>query len=127
MPVKPTDFLNLAINYTASGNEIQLRNAVSRAYYAGYLHIIERVNAAGISLVSSPSGMHEKLIHTLNANGCSKLNGGMKPPQQYEIAGILKLTKQLRAKADYSLNSTVTQDDKDAAIANAEELMRLVP
>ena len=127
MPVNPNDFLDIAIDYAASGDEIQLRNAVSRAYYAGYLHVLDRVNAAGIPLVGSSSGMHEKLIHTFNSNGCAKLNGGMKPPKQYEIAGLLKLTKQLRAKADYSLDSTITQDDKDAAISNAKELMKLVP
>lgn len=127
MPVKPSDFLDLAVNFTKSCDEIQLRNAVSRAYYAGYLHVAEKVNAAGILMVTSPSGMHEKLIHTFNACGCSKLNGGMTPPEQYAIAGLLKLTKQLRAKADYSLSATITQDDKDAAIRNARELIRLIP
>lgn len=127
MPVQPNDFLDIAIDYSASGDEMQLRNAVSRAYYAGYLHVVERVKAANILLVGSPSGLHEKLINTFNSNGCSKLNGGMTPPDQYKIAGLLKLTKQLRAKADYSLAITITQDDKDAAISNAKELMKLVP
>ncbi|WP_313506807.1 hypothetical protein [Kosakonia sacchari] len=127
MPVKPNDFLDLAIDYASSSDEIQLRNAVSRAYYAGYLHVLEKVNAAGIRLVGTPSGMHEKLISTFNSNGCAKLNGGMTPPQQYEVAGLLKLTKQLRARADYSLTLTITQDDKDTAISNALELMKLVP
>lgn len=127
MPVKPSDFLALATDYSKSCDEIQIRNAVSRAYYAGYLHVVERVNAAGILLVQSSSGVHEKLIHTLNANGCGKLNGGMKAPQQYEIAGLLKLTKQLRARADYSLADTITQDDKDTAIYNVREIMRLLP
>lgn len=127
MPVNPNDFLDIAIDYKSSSDEIQLRNAVSRAYYAGYLHIMEKINAAGILLVGSPSGLHEKLINTFNSAGCTKLNGGMSAPKQYEVAGLLKLTKQLRAKADYSLTSTITQDDKDAAISNAIELMKLVP
>lgn len=127
MPVTPSDFFDIAIDFNKSSDEIQLRNSVSRAYYAGYLHAISRVKAAGISLVTSPSGMHEKLIHTLNSNGCGALNGGMTPPQQCELAGILKLAKQLRTKSDYHLDDTVTQDDKDAVLDAANEIIKRLP
>lgn len=127
MPVTPSDFFDIAFDYSKSCDEIQLRNSVSRAYYACYLHAINRVKAAGISLVTSPSGMHEKLIHTLNANGCGALCGGMTPPQQYELAGMLKLAKQLRTKSDYHLDETVTQDDKDAVLLTANEIIKRLP
>ncbi|WP_275269530.1 hypothetical protein [Pantoea ananatis] len=127
MPVIPNDFLMLAQNFTSSCDEIQLRNSVSRAYYAGYLHVVSRIKSAGINLVTTQTGFHDKLIHTLNSNGCSKLNGGMTPKEQYELAGVLSLSKQLRTKADYYLDETITQYDKDSVITNTYEIYRLVP
>lgn len=127
MPVTPDDFLDLACDFDSAADEMQLRNSVSRAYYSGYLHVIDRVQKASILLSAAPSGMHDKLINSLNANMCSGLNGGMTPPKQAELAGILHLTKQLRTKADYKLTETVTQYDKDAAIANAREIKSMLP
>ncbi|MBS6740828.1 MAG: hypothetical protein KH310_22490 [Enterobacteriaceae bacterium] len=127
MPVTPDDFLDLACDFDSAVDEMQLRNSVSRAYYSGYLHVIDRIQKAGIALSAAPSGMHDKLINSLNSNLCSALNGGMPPTKQYELAGILKLTKQLRTKSDYKLSETVTQYDKDTAIANARQIKSMLP
>lgn len=127
MPVTPDDFLDLACDFNSAADEMQLRNSVSRAYYSAYLHVIERVKAAGILLTNAPSGMHEKLIHSLNSNLCSALNGGMKPVEQYELAGALSLAKQLRTKSDYKLSETVDQSNKDTAIDGAKAIKAMVP
>lgn len=126
MPVNPDDFLDIARDFNTASDEMLLRNSVSRAYYAGYLHTIKKINDAGILLSSSPAGMHEKLINSLNASLCGNLCGGMKPVKQMELAGILKLTKQLRTKADYKLDEKVTQSDRDTAIINARQIISLL-
>ncbi|MBU9842185.1 hypothetical protein J1780_19745 [Rahnella aceris] len=127
MPVIPDDFLDIAIDHAKSCDEIQLRNSVSRAYYAGYLHTIKKIEEANILLSSSPAGMHEKLINSLTSNQCSALGGGMLPPKQCELAGMLKLVKQLRTKADYKLDETVNQSDKDTAINTAADIIKFIP
>lgn len=127
MPVIPNDFLDISRSYSSACNEMQLRNSVSRAYYAGYLHVMEKIKAANILLSGSPSGTHDKLINSLNASLCGALCGGMTPKAQSELAGILHLTKQLRTKADYKLNTSVTQSDQLTAIKNAVEIMRRTP
>ncbi|POW55567.1 hypothetical protein C3408_16785 [Candidatus Pantoea alvi] len=127
MPVIPDDFLDIAINHAKACDEIQLRNSVSRAYYAGYLHAINKVNQAKVLLSGTPSGMHDKLINSLNANLCGALCGGMTPAKQLELAGMLKFVKQLRTKADYKLDETVNQSDKDAAIDMAAEIIKFLP
>ncbi|BCQ40892.1 hypothetical protein ERHA54_34950 [Erwinia rhapontici] len=127
MPVIPDDFLDLAIKHDDACDEMQLRNSVSRAYYAGYLHIIQRINESKILLSGTPAGMHDKLINSLNANMCGALCGGMTPSKQLELAGMLKIVKQLRTKADYKLNDTVNQSDKDTAIDMAADIIRFLP
>lgn len=127
MPVNPDDFLKLAENFSKSCDEIQLRNSVSRAYYAGYLHVVSKIKSAGIQLVTTQTGFHDKLINTLNSNGCGKLNGGMTPKEQYELAGVLSLSKQLRTKADYYLDETITQYDKDSVITNTYKIFSMLP
>ena len=71
--------------------------------------------------------MHDKLINSLNANLCGALCGGMTPAKQLELAGMLKFVKQLRTKADYKLDETVNQSDKDAAIDMAAEIIKSPP
>ena len=127
MPVTPDDFFDLACDFDSAVDEMQLRNSVSRAYYSAYLHVIEKVKAAGILLTTAPSGMHEKLIHSLNSNLCNALNGGMKPAKQYELAGALALAKQLRTMSDYKLAETVEQSHKDTALDSTKTIKTMVP
>ncbi|WP_370620460.1 hypothetical protein [Pantoea ananatis] len=126
MPVIPDDFLDIAIRHDDACDEMQLRNSVSRAYYAGYLYTIQKIDEANILLSGSPSGMHEKLINSLNASMCGNLCGGMPPAKQFELAGMLKIVKQLRTKADYKLEDTVNQTDKDTAIDTAADIIKFL-
>ena len=125
--VTPDDVFDLALAFDSAVVEMQHRNSVSRAYYSAYLHVIDRVEAAGILLTTAPSGMHDKLIHSLNSNLCGALNGGMKPAKQYELAGALALAKQLRTKSDYKLSETVNQSHKDTALDSARAIKAMVP
>ena len=126
MPVTPSDFLSIASD-TPAPTEMLIRNAVSRAYYSGYLHVQQKVSALKLSLPRATGGVHARLIDALNKGACSSLNNGLSHDVQLEIAGLLSLSKQLRTKADYKINTTITNTDKATAIANAQAVFKLLP
>ncbi|HHA1555167.1 MULTISPECIES: hypothetical protein [Enterobacter] len=126
MPVTPRDFLAVASDLPVS-DEMLNRNAVSRAYYSGYLHVNKKVVALNLPLPKVNGGVHARLINGLNNGACSDLNNGISHDVQLEIAGLLSLSKQLRTKADYKLNMTINNTDKATAIANAKAVFALLP
>lgn len=126
MPVTPRDFLAVASDLPVS-DEMLNRNAVSRAYYSGYLHVNEKVVALNLPLPKVNGGVHARLINGLNNGVCSDLNNGISHDVQLEIAGLLSLSKQLRTKADYKLNMTINNTDKATSIANAKAVFALLP
>lgn len=108
MSIQPSDFLDSAASYIAADtSEVSIRNAVSRAYYASFHCCTDSFPEDELPLSNEPNkGMHKQYISQL-----AQCDAGS-PPRS---AGIkLQALHSRRIKADYKLDSIVTQ--RDAAI-----------
>lgn len=108
MSIQPSDFLDSAASYIAADtSEVSIRNAVSRAYYAAFHCCTDSFLENELPPSSeSGKGMHKQYISQL-----TQCDAGS-PPRS---AGIkLQALHGRRIKADYKLDSIVTQ--RDAAL-----------
>lgn len=128
MSVSPIDFLVIAESKEMVADEMIIRNSVSRAYYAAYLHARQRVEEAKIDISSCKhGGVHQKLIDSFNRRMCGKVCCGIEDDKQDEIAGLLSLGKKLRVKSDYKLTTQVYESDKETVINIAKKIITLLP
>ncbi|WP_145547094.1 hypothetical protein [Yersinia intermedia] len=127
MPVTPNDFLIIAVDPSSASSEMILRNAISRAYYSGYLHAKQKTHNAGIQLPSGSGGVHQQLIKAFELGLCGDVSNGLSTVQQNKIAGLLSMTKHLRTKSDYKLHLSVNETEKATAIANCQTIQSLMP
>lgn len=108
MSIQPSDFLDSAASYIAADiSEVSIRNAVSRAYYAAFHCCADSFSENELPASNEPSkGMHKQYISQL-----TQCDAGSSP----RSAGIkLQALHSRRIKADYKLDSIVTQ--RDAAL-----------
>ncbi|MDO9104060.1 MAG: hypothetical protein Q7U57_03775 [Methylovulum sp.] len=113
MPVDKQEFLQFAKSLP-EGTEIQIRNAVSRAYYAAYHACLEVYSIDN----SVEGGVHSKLISSLIKS--TDVN-------DRKIGFILQQLKGLRTVADYYLSETVSAHDKETSIKQTEKLIEALP
>jgi len=112
MAIKKEDFLSFA-KALPEDCEINLRNAMSRAYYAAYHGCLEIYEADR----SANGGVHNKLIIALK-------NSPDRKDRQLGI--ILDQLRLLRRTADYYLSESITLSDKQTAIKQAEKLLAIL-
>ncbi|WP_026600230.1 hypothetical protein [Methylomonas sp. 11b] len=113
MPIDKWEFLQFA-KALPDDSEIQIRNSISRAYYAAYHHCLDVYKMDS----SADGGVHAKLI-----------SGLVKSPDTNDkkIGYILKQLRALRTTADYDLSSTVTANDKYTTVSQTERLIDILP
>ncbi|MDD4913520.1 MAG: hypothetical protein PHW13_00610 [Methylococcales bacterium] len=111
MAINKDEFLSFAKNLPAY-NEINNRNAISRAYYAAYHHCSEKF----LANKNISGGVHSQLIDSLVKSPSST---------DRQIGYMLKNLKDRRTTADYFLNDEVTFDDRQKTIKSTEMLIAL--
>jgi len=109
MPIDKQAFLQFAKSLPEN-TEIQIRNSVSRAYYAAYHACLEVYKMDG----SADGGVHAKLI-----SGLTKSTDA----NDRKIGFILQQLKGFRTVADYHLSATVLVQDKETSIKQTEKLL----
>lgn len=107
MPVTVDDFLNSALSFDDSDNEMTLRNRISRAYYSAYLLAREVQVASKVKVPLAKGGVHAQLI----AFYTDGLSPDVSLATQREVAGLLQMAKVLRTKADYKINCKIPSSD----------------
>lgn len=104
--------------------EVDVRTAISRAYYAAY-HVAntfhEHLPSPGIS-PQREYGMHEELIYRLT--NPSVRDDGQRVLSK-KIGFILKTLKTRRTEADYRLFLNILPEMAELQIAEAENLVKL--
>lgn len=113
MAVTFGDFLDFAKSLPED-REIDIRNSISRAYYAAYHACYPNYSHDRLA----EGGVHNKLISAL-----------IKSPsaQDRRVGYILQQIKSLRTVADYSLTEAITVTDKRAAVKQTESLLAILP
>ena len=112
MAIDPIEFLNFAKSLPEQG-EINLRNAMSRSFYAAF-------HACNLKYEPSSyekGGSHKKLIYSLKNSPSSK---------DRAIGYILEQLKGHRVVADYHLESDVKHSDRNISISQAEQLIQKI-
>jgi len=112
MPIDKQEFLQFAKSLPED-TEIQIRNAVSRAYYAAFHACLEVYNIDG----SAEGGVHAKLISGLKAS--VDIN-------DRKIGYVLEQLTGLRTVADYHLSATISIQDKETSIKQTEKLLEVL-
>ena len=112
MAINHLEFLDFAKSLPEQG-EINLRNAISRAFYAAF----HACNLKYSTSAAEDGGSHAKLISTLKKSNNSN---------DIAIGFILAQLKGLRVMADYHLRLDVKSTDRETSILQAEQLMRKI-
>jgi uncharacterized protein (UPF0332 family) len=121
MSISKDDFINSAKVIIQGNNEIDYRNASSRAYY-GAFHEAERISKIySNGIIDAQVGMHERVIKNLKTHtGFSKTDLLIN-----QIAALLAMCKKQRVKADYHLMKKFHQFDAKAVISMCETIINL--
>lgn len=115
MPVNSSDFLEFAKACVNRNDEIGHRNAVARAYYSAYHHILP-------CMTHGPKDSHQGLIDYLMTDAWK----GNEPYSKLELTGLgiaLQALKDQRVISDYRLDATVTSVDSLTSIRMTEKLI----
>lgn len=112
MAIDKSEFLEFANNLPAI-NEINNRNAISRAYYAAFHYC----NEAFYSNRQASGGVHARLIDGLikSTNSADR-----------QIGYILQDIRNRRTIADYELTHEVTPTDRETTIKLATKLIKQI-
>ena len=124
MSVTPDDWLNEARHHADCCEEIGLRTAVSRGYYAGYHRALE-VSLLCPNPPPAPDkneGVHAYLIRRFKSAPTKGFAGST---LAREIGARLAQSRALRVMADYELSKTVRTNDARSSIHCAEKIDKL--
>ncbi|HCA0685133.1 TPA: hypothetical protein MNM99_003592 [Citrobacter freundii] len=116
MPVCSNDFIEFAKDCEKRNDEIGYRNAIARAYYGAYHHVLP-------CMTLGPKDNHQGLIDYL-VNDAWK---GNEPYSKSELVGLgyaLQSLKDQRIICDYRLGDTITPTQSRTAIKTAEKLIQ---
>lgn len=121
MPSTPKDFYTSALELSKGEREIDLRNAISRAYYSIFL---ECRDLAGDPIRSPDDiGSHDACInfYIKNRNGQDDID------RLHMRAGyILRKAKKGRVKADYRTHETCTDADVQLMFHDMNEIKNIL-
>lgn len=115
MPVNSIDFLTFAKSSMQRKDEIGFRNAVARAYYCAYHHVLPCMQLG-------PKDSHQGLIDYLK-NDSWKGNENFAKADLVGLGYILDTMKAKRVISDYRLDANVTETEAKVAILSAENLI----
>lgn len=124
MAIQPRDLHDLAAFLAQQNGEAALRAAISRAYYACFHAVISLARQKNIppSNRSRHRGEHQKRIGGLEEFGVAR---GPQGTRFVLLAKQLWNLKTLREEADYQLDLTMTVQDRQQAMVQADRLMDL--
>lgn len=112
MTIAPKDLLAFSESLVSSTDEVTLRAAASRAYYAAYHHSLSYAIENEIEILKAPpeerAGVHGDLIYTFRQHSAENIR---------QAAYSLQQAKDIRSKADYKLQSNLVNNDVQLVIA----------
>ena len=114
MAVRPKQLLDAANEMAKGSQEVDFRNAASRAYYAAYHRC--RPIAKRNGLRSSDRGVHSDVINTLLTTT---------KPRLKQLAQLLTRCKGLRAKADYNIDEDFRRSEAQASTRQAQKIFTI--
>lgn len=121
MSITPEQLLDLAKSITAD-SEVQIRDAIGRAYYAAY-HTAKLFHAAMPTPGALPTkncGVHGELIHQLKNPRTSI--GNDQSIKSKQIGYILHTIKPIRKRADYDLDLSMNSTELQQIIKETEKI-----
>lgn len=98
-------FLVSAITNFNFGDEIGYRNAISRAYYSTYHKSLSRITR----MPRANGSHHAALIKYLESKECCK-NEKYQAETLKELAACMRQLRGMRNRADYNLDTIITQE-----------------
>lgn len=124
--VTPDQILTLAEDLAARGDEVGLRSAISRAYYASYHALLPRANELPVVVVSPHPGRvgHRELVRRLELwqHPNPKLNSKKHPAILQ--SKLLRAMISAREQADYHLHLPVQVRGVDLQLIRARGALR---
>lgn len=117
MSVTSDDFIAFAKDCCSRKDEIGYRNAIARAYYGAYHHVLPH-------LKNGPKENHQGLIDYLTKMAW---RDDAEPYSGNSLKGLgfgLQALKDQRIICDYRLDETVTEQQSAIAIRTAEKLLQ---
>lgn len=126
MSITPHDLIAMAKAISANpGDEVHLRGAVSRAYYAAFHDCTAWHNAlpspGSAGTGTSSTGMHSTLIARL----CQPTVTGQAAHSSRLRGYRLKAMKLVRVKADYKLSDVIDAHEAQQSIAGAQTILTI--
>lgn len=116
MPVSSQDFIEFAKDCQNRNDEIGYRNAIARAYYGAYHHVLP-------CLSKGPTDNHQGLINYL-VNEAWKGNEPFSKTDMIGLGYALQSLKDQRIVCDYRLGDTITATQSQTAIRTVEKLLQ---
>jgi uncharacterized protein (UPF0332 family) len=110
----PNDFVDLAARLSNGNNEAEFRTSVSRAYYGTFHAAVQILVEAGILLPVGPESHHKVRLCLLE---CGE-------PAGFRAGSRLQTLRKQRNIADYDLQDSINQDEKNAK--SQVEIARLI-
>lgn len=104
MSVTPAELFKWAGDITAKGanaDEVEMRAAISRAYYGVYFSVVQALESGGVTAFW---GNHERIIQHLKMNAPSAVPTNYKQPVSF-LAQKLDEMRVRRVLADYTLSA----------------------
>ena len=121
MPIDKTKLLDFARQLAQTEDEVQLRTAVSKAYYYAYHDCMTWMQSLpGVGLAATNGGVHLVLASRLKSlqQPCTEADRKRGKQKAYALASL----KEKRTMADYHLGASVTQSLAEEAIADAQRI-----
>lgn len=116
MAVEPNNFIEFARWSQNKGDEIGLRNAASRAYYAAF-HACREAAHGTLAVPSDAGGTHAEIISAYEQAG----DRGYK-----KIGYMLRQCRDFRTKADYRIKDDFDSAYAVQAISQTERIIELI-
>lgn len=106
-------------------SSVELRSAVSRAYYGAYHTCLQF--EASLAIVGResdrPGGVHEKLLQRLGSPD-SRLSDAIKLTSR-RLSALLRQSREERERADYHLDIEYSFDQAKVAVIEARKIVDL--
>jgi len=109
--VEPEEFLDFADRLRSSKDEIDLRNIISRSYYAAFLLAKDKSTKINTGVDVTNAGSHEKTIFQFSKSTV---------PDLIQIGNYLNRLKKGRIQSDYKIDKIITKIESETHFAMAE-------
>lgn len=121
MPITKDDFITSAKTIMRGSplNEIDYRNAVSRAYYAAFHEASRISDKYSKGNFGNRKGTHEKVIHKLQTHPTITSTDQV----INEIGNLLQMCKKQRVRADYNLNAHFHKTNTDTTLQICDQIL----